>query len=296
MLVAATVVCQHHGRANQRRDDSIAVCIAHVHGVPVPCDDPTPVVHQPATRDSDPPATRVSTVVAQVVRASTVTDGKQPFNRIAVTDGEEGWVSQKQVTPVVMCCEQALETRAFWPCAVTEPITVIPFEPAGAGANEAAVAREQDANRYQLARIHRGLRMLRDGGQAVVHKAEHVEDTVVCSHGVSPRLVVHARGYLMTQLAPKVIYRCGNEYLRAGENAMTLPAIIPGLRGLPMVGVTPRLLGDPLEFMVRIQRHYGDLVKLNLGRHTMYLAAPLASIMRSGMIVVVRSISDRRKR
>ncbi len=55
---------------------------------------------------------------------------------------------------------------------------------------------------------------------------------------------------------------------------MTLPAhTIPGPRGLPVFGVAPRLLGDPLEFMVRIQRHYGDLVKLNLGRHTMYLAA-----------------------
>ncbi|MEF3273240.1 MAG: cytochrome P450 [Chloroflexus sp.] len=47
---------------------------------------------------------------------------------------------------------------------------------------------------------------------------------------------------------------------------------IPGPRGLPVIGVVPRLLGDPLEFMVRIHRHYGDLVRLSLGKHTMYLA------------------------
>lgn len=47
---------------------------------------------------------------------------------------------------------------------------------------------------------------------------------------------------------------------------------IPGPRGLPVVGVGNRLLSDPLEFMVRLQRHYGDLVKLSLGKHTMYLA------------------------
>lgn len=57
------------------------------------------------------------------------------------------------------------------------------------------------------------------------------------------------------------------------DSTMTAPvSAIPGPRGLPVVGVAPRLLGDPLEFMVRIQRHYGDLVRLSLGRHTMYLA------------------------
>ncbi len=54
---------------------------------------------------------------------------------------------------------------------------------------------------------------------------------------------------------------------------MTAPvSAIPGPRGLPVVGVGNRLLSDPLEFMVRLQRHYGDLVKLALGKHTMYLA------------------------
>ncbi len=54
---------------------------------------------------------------------------------------------------------------------------------------------------------------------------------------------------------------------------MTAPvSTIPGPRGLPVVGIGNRLLSDPLEFMVRLQRHYGDLVKLSLGKHTMYLA------------------------
>jgi len=47
---------------------------------------------------------------------------------------------------------------------------------------------------------------------------------------------------------------------------------IPGPKGLPEVGVAPRLLNDPLDFLLRIHRHYGDLVKLPLGKHTMYLA------------------------
>ncbi len=42
---------------------------------------------------------------------------------------------------------------------------------------------------------------------------------------------------------------------------------------MPIIGVVHRLLGDPLEFMARVHRHYGDLVKLPLGKHTMYLAA-----------------------
>ncbi|PMP81421.1 MAG: cytochrome P450, partial [Chloroflexus aggregans] len=54
---------------------------------------------------------------------------------------------------------------------------------------------------------------------------------------------------------------------------MTAPVTtIPGPRGLPVIGVGNRLLRDPIEFMIRLHRHYGDLVKLPLGKRAMYLA------------------------
>jgi len=67
------------------------------------------------------------------------------------------------------------QTSAVWQCAITKPITVIPFELAYEGAKEAAFESKQDANRnQQLAWIQLGLRMPRELGQLVAHKAEDV--------------------------------------------------------------------------------------------------------------------------
>jgi cytochrome P450 len=47
--------------------------------------------------------------------------------------------------------------------------------------------------------------------------------------------------------------------------------LAPGPPGRPLVGCLPELHGDTLGFMLRLQRRYGDLVQLQLGRETCFL-------------------------
>ena len=54
-------------------------------------------------------------------------------------------------------------------------------------------------------------------------------------------------------------------------HARVAPVAAPGPRGLPLIGVAPRLLGDPLTFLARAAQHHGELVRLDLGRRSMLL-------------------------
>src|SRR5690349_15648274 len=47
--------------------------------------------------------------------------------------------------------------------------------------------------------------------------------------------------------------------------------IPPGPRGLPLLGCLPGYARDPLGFLTRLARQYGDAVRFRLGRMPLYL-------------------------
>lgn len=60
-------------------------------------------------------------------------------------------------------------------------------------------------------------------------------------------------------------------HTRETQHPSSPPA--PGPRGLPLVGVLPRLLRDPLGYTSTLLRQYGDCVSLNLGFGQIHLVA-----------------------
>lgn len=66
----------------------------------------------------------------------------------------------------------------------------------------------------------------------------------------------------------------------ATEQARSVPVNIPGPRGMPLVGVGPQLVRDPLTFLTRTVQRYGGVVRLDLGRACMVLAAHPDAVRR----------------
>jgi cytochrome P450 len=49
------------------------------------------------------------------------------------------------------------------------------------------------------------------------------------------------------------------------------PVTVPTPRGYPLVGVMPKILGNPLQFLTDTMREYRDIVRLNLGLASIYV-------------------------
>lgn len=56
------------------------------------------------------------------------------------------------------------------------------------------------------------------------------------------------------------------------QPALTAIADVPGPRGLPLLGVLPQLLYDPLAFLMRAAQTYGGFVRLRVAGADLYLA------------------------
>jgi cytochrome P450 len=56
--------------------------------------------------------------------------------------------------------------------------------------------------------------------------------------------------------------------------------VIPGPRGLPIVGVLPALMKDPLRYLVDAAKRYGDIVHLRAGREDVYLVTDPDAVER----------------
>ncbi len=55
-------------------------------------------------------------------------------------------------------------------------------------------------------------------------------------------------------------------------------AVPPGPRGLPIVGVLPRIWRDPLRFFEEVARDHGGLARVGLGKFTLYLVSDPAHV------------------
>ena len=174
VVVATTIICQRNGLSIKLFYQRVEALIGASHRVPLPGDHPTQGIHQPAQRDATAPAAFILAFFASLLWTSALTDGKNQFNRITVNDGENGWIGQEQLTPRVMGVAQPLASRSFRQSTIANPIAISSCQPAGAGANEAAFARNQDANRSSFARRHLRWWMVRNGGQTIVHQTENV--------------------------------------------------------------------------------------------------------------------------
>lgn len=56
------------------------------------------------------------------------------------------------------------------------------------------------------------------------------------------------------------------------QAAQAARAVVPGPRGLPVVGVVNQFLGDPTNYLLQVSQRYGDLVRIKLGPRDLLLA------------------------
>ncbi|WP_322815182.1 hypothetical protein [Chloroflexus sp.] len=107
-MVAKPIVCPHDGFANDRLSERIEAVSVHIDGIPVPSDQPAPVIQQPTKLDANAPATVVSACFTHLLRTAALSRGNNQVTRLAINEGEERWIGQKQLPLILMRFEQAL--------------------------------------------------------------------------------------------------------------------------------------------------------------------------------------------
>ena len=95
---------------------------------PVPVYDLPLIIEQPAEFDAHRPAPFIFAFLADLLRTASLTDRKEPFDRITVDHGEETGSSQQAVTPRLVSLEQPLQAGAFRQTG--EQVTGVPAQPA----------------------------------------------------------------------------------------------------------------------------------------------------------------------
>jgi hypothetical protein len=173
---------QHNADLPQRFDQVMEVLVMGVHGGPIPVDDLTLLIEQPAQLDAHAPASFVFALLAHLLGTTPLTDGKDQFKGISVDDRKEAGISQQATKPVLMGLQ--LSGQA---CAVRQTGKkglVIALEPAGEGPKMASLESKQDANRHQFARIELGLTVLGHGSHPIIDKAKNLYDNVLGCHEV----------------------------------------------------------------------------------------------------------------
>ena len=172
--IPKTVISQHKGLTNHGFHQRIEVLIVYIHRGPIPSDHPTKIIEQPAKLDAHTPAAFILAFLSDWLQTAVLADRENQLDRVVVDHRKEGWLRHQEVTPILMCLEQALESGSFRQCTISKPITVIPFQPAIEGAEVATFQRKQDANRYPFARIQLGLGMSRQVRHRCGNQIENV--------------------------------------------------------------------------------------------------------------------------
>ena len=177
---AKAQIRQANGLAIELFNLVVEMLVMSIHRQPFPSDHPSLVIDDPAQLDANRPASFVLALPAHLLRAASFADGKDEFNGEAIHDGEEGWLFQQDVTPILMGSEQAQQASAIR--QATKQRIVISLQPAAEGPEMAALQGEQDTNRHQFAWIQFGLRMFLDLRHQIIDKAKDVYDNVFCGH------------------------------------------------------------------------------------------------------------------
>src|SRR5437588_8850732 len=99
---AKAQIGQHDALVMQAFNQRMKVLIMSVHGGPIPVDDLSLLIEQPAQFDTHAPAPFVFALLAHLSGTAALTDRKEPFNRITLDDGKETGLSQESTKPVLM--------------------------------------------------------------------------------------------------------------------------------------------------------------------------------------------------
>jgi len=91
----------------------VEALVIHIHRVPVPADYPAHIVQQPTEFDAYAPTPFVPAFLADLKGTAPLADWENQFDGITVDHGEKRGIGQKQVTPISMGFEQALQASAF---------------------------------------------------------------------------------------------------------------------------------------------------------------------------------------
>jgi len=106
-----------------------------IHGGPIPVDDLTLLVEQPAQLDAHTPASFVLALLAHLLATAPLTNGKDQFNGIAIDDRKETGLSQEATKPVLMRLQLPGQARAIR--QGSKQVVVIATRPAVKGAKMA---------------------------------------------------------------------------------------------------------------------------------------------------------------
>src|SRR5574341_127873 len=182
--IACPAISQHNGLTDEGNRQRVEVFVGGVERIPLPSDDFTPLVEQPAQLDAYRPATFVAAFLAHLPQAATFADRKQHLDGIGVQHGKEARISQQTVEPASMELECSAQAR---PIRQTDKQDlVIAFQPAVEGAETAALECIQDADGHQFTPIQLGLRMFAHILHSVIDIAKDQDDNLYCGHGSAP--------------------------------------------------------------------------------------------------------------
>src|SRR5947209_9114611 len=177
---AEAIISQHNALPVHLLNQGMKALIVDIHGVPIPGNDFALVIEQPAQFDADTPATFLLPLLAYLLWATSLANGKEQFHRITVDHGKETGLLQQALPPVLVRFEQALQAGAIGqPC---KQVGIVALEPAIKSAKIVAVQGNQDANRHQFAGREFGLTVLEHVFHLIIDKAKNVDDNVFGCH------------------------------------------------------------------------------------------------------------------
>src|SRR5436309_15968260 len=130
---AKAQIGQHDALVMQAFNQRMKVLIMSVHGGPIPVDDLSLRISQPAQFDTHAPAPFVFALLAHLSGTAALTDRKEPFNRITVDDGKETGLSEESTNPVLVGLQLPLQARSNGQAC--KQVIVIALDPAGNARN-----------------------------------------------------------------------------------------------------------------------------------------------------------------
>ncbi len=170
VLAAEAQVTPGNRLAGKAGHEGMEVRIGGVERRPIPGDDLTVVVEQPAELDPHGPAAFIFTFAAHLPSAASFTNGKDQCDRLAIDDREETGIGHEPVKPGVMGLHQTLEPGPVGQSR--EQPGLVAGEPAHKGAKVPPFQGKQEADSHDLTRIQDRLGVLALLRHPVIDKAE----------------------------------------------------------------------------------------------------------------------------